>query len=184
MQAKDNLPKVLPKKLSDYLTKVKADSFADVVTNNDSSLVRLKKDFGEKQIQTLVVGMINEINGFYNVSNRMSAVQMAETAKIIVEEFYPLTVSDLKLFTKYAKMGTFGECFRMDGSVIMRWLTDYFKIRMDRMEGICITESGQHKIEDKQPILGSGVPKEVDENMRKLFNKLKKEIYAGKTDIH
>lgn len=128
--------------------------------------------------------MIREINGFYNVSNRMSAIQMAETAKIIVDEFYPLTVSDIKLFTKYAKMGTFGECFRIDGSVIMRWLNEYFKMRMDRMESICITESGQHKLEDKQPILGSGVPKEVDENMRKLFNKLKKERYAGKTDIH
>lgn len=162
---------MLPPKLSKYLKEVKVDDFIDVANNKDASLVRLKNELGEQDAQIFIVGtMLYEINEFYNVSNKMSTPQMLETSKIIIDEFYSLTLSDIKLFTKYSKMGVFGECFRMDGSVIMRWLGQYFKMRMDKMESISISENDKRKAEDEKPI---PVPKEVDDNMKKLFNKIK-----------
>ena len=166
---------MLPQKLSTYLSQVKVDNFFDVVRNNDASLVSLKKKIGEEDTQILIACMIGEINGFYNVSNRMSTPQTVETAKMIVDEFYALTISDIKLFTKYDKMGVFGEVYRMDGAVIMRWLSEYFKMRMERMEGMSISESKQKEKDEQVGI--KACPKEVSENINNLFKKLKHRKY-------
>ncbi len=56
----------------------------------------------------------------------MNDAQLVETAKLIMNEFYFLKVSDLQLFFQRFKTGYYGQLFdRLDGSVIMVALREY-----------------------------------------------------------
>lgn len=56
----------------------------------------------------------------------MDAIQVADTINLIIETYPHYTQDDFKLFFNMAKKGMFGQIFgRMDGEVIMNWLTKY-----------------------------------------------------------
>ena len=62
----------------------------------------------------------------------MNDIQMAQTADLILEEFYYLNIEDFKLCFNMAKSGKFGKVYdRMDGQVIMDWLSMYNKMRVE-----------------------------------------------------
>lgn len=86
--------------------------------------------FGEPQARAVLVILIADALEFFNVSNPMSAKQVAMTVDLIIEEYPYLKTDDFKLCFKNAMKMKYGENFnRIDGSVIMRWLREYNKER-------------------------------------------------------
>ena len=62
----------------------------------------------------------------------MNDVQMAQTADLILDEFYYLNIEDFKLCFNMAKSGKFGKVYdRIDGQVIMDWLSTYLNMRIE-----------------------------------------------------
>ena len=62
----------------------------------------------------------------------MNDVQMAQTADLILDEFYYLNIEDFKLCFNMAKSGKFGKVYdRIDGQVIMDWLSTYENMRIE-----------------------------------------------------
>ena len=62
----------------------------------------------------------------------MNDIQMAQTADLILEEFYYLNIEDFKLCFNMAKSGKFGKVYdRIDGMVIMDWLSTYLNMRIE-----------------------------------------------------
>ena len=62
----------------------------------------------------------------------MNDIQMAQTADLILEEYYYLNIEDFKLCFNMAKSGKFGKVYdRIDGQVIMDWLSTYLNMRIE-----------------------------------------------------
>lgn len=86
--------------------------------------------FGEPQARAVLVLLIADALEFFNVSNPMSAKQVAITVDLIIEEYPYMKTDDFKLCFKNAMKMKYGENYnRIDGSVIMRWLKEYNKER-------------------------------------------------------
>lgn len=65
----------------------------------------------------------------------MSAVQVAQTADLVIEEFYYLKPDDLKLCFTKAKKGAYGKLYdRIDGQIILEWLRQYDQERCVQAE--------------------------------------------------
>ena len=67
---------------------------------------------------------------FFNVGKIMNDNQAAQTADLIIEEYYFLKPDDFKLCFNRAKKGLYGKVYdRIDGAVILEWLGRYEKER-------------------------------------------------------
>lgn len=62
----------------------------------------------------------------------MGERQVAELAKLIYDDFYYLNFDDLKLCFDNAKKGKYGKIYdRIDGNIVMEWLSKYSQERVD-----------------------------------------------------
>lgn len=94
------------------------------------SIATINKKFGEDFIQAYIEGWIVNLCDFVNIGKRMSDSQVHETAIMIVDEYYNLTIADINLIFKKAKLGHFGQFYdRLDGQVILLWFGRYFSER-------------------------------------------------------
>ena len=74
---------------------------------------------------------------FFNVGKMINDTQAAQTADLIIDEYYFLKPDDFKLCFTRAKKGYYGKVFdRIDGQVIFEWLNQYTN---DRMTTACDT---------------------------------------------
>lgn len=76
----------------------------------------------------------------------MDAIQVSDTIMLIRETYPHYTQEDLKLFFNMAKKGMFGQVFgRMDGEVIMNWLSKYDVHRDTVAQNESIKEQERYK---------------------------------------
>lgn len=98
-----------------------------------------------------------------NLGKNMNPDQMNETACMIMDEYSFLTLADINLVFKRAKMGEYGNLYdRLDGSIIMGWFKTYFTNRLETAEAESIREAGTYKPRSMQNTR-SGQTKKVDE---------------------
>lgn len=109
-----------------YWDSIKPKTVLDVFNAPQVSITDISKEFGEIKLQALMVKWMNSFLRFYSVNGAMDAIQVADTINLIIETYPHYTQDDFKLFFNMAKKGMFGQIFgRMDGEVIMNWLTKY-----------------------------------------------------------
>lgn len=76
----------------------------------------------------------------------MNDIQAAQTADLIIEEYYFLKPDDFKLCFTRAKKGYYGKVFdRIDGQVIFEWLNQYTNDRMTTASDTSIHEAERFK---------------------------------------
>lgn len=98
-----------------------------------------------------------------NLGKNMNPEQMNETAYMIMDEYPFLTLADINLVFKRAKMGEYGNLYdRLDGSIIMGWFKTYFTHRLEAAEAESIRQAGLYKPRSMQSTR-SGQTKKVDE---------------------
>lgn len=69
------------------------------------SIAVVNREFGETHLRAFMVNVLNDLIDFFNVGKSMSAVQVAQTADLVIEEFYYLKPDDFKLcFTQQKKV--------------------------------------------------------------------------------
>ncbi len=61
----------------------------------------------------------------------MNAVQVKTTAEMILENYKYLKIDDLRFCFNNAKRGFYGQIFRIDGNVILTWIEQYLKDRIN-----------------------------------------------------
>jgi hypothetical protein len=164
MQQKDNLPTALPKKLLDSLEKV--NSFTDIARSDSKALVTITKELGKLETISMIIRIIADLNGYFNVSNKMNPLQIKDTAMLLLDRYYYLTLSDMILFSKYVKSGYFSDAYRLDGVVIMKWISQYVEMRNSEMENISIKENENIKEEER------GIKAKPVMHMDKIIKKL------------
>lgn len=97
-------------------------SVPDCLGSKTPSLAELKNKSGEDKVLTLVEMWILEANEFFNVNNKMTPVQIKQTAIMVFQDFYYFKVADINYLFTQAKKGRYGELYgSIDGSKIYSW---------------------------------------------------------------
>lgn len=109
----------------------------------------------------ILVCIINEFLDFVNLKQSMSANQVIQTARLILEDYSQLKPDDFVLFFNKAKKGHFGVAYnRMDGSVIFEWLERYLSEKNEEIEAIRLQEKKHHD-KDNTPLVNVPMPNYV-----------------------
>lgn len=118
----------------------------DVFQSPSCSIAVMNKNFGEMKLRAFMVNIIIDLVMFFNVGKTMKDTQAAQTADLIIEEFYFLKPDDFKLCFTRAKKGYYGKVFdRIDGQVIFEWLNQYINDRMITASDTSIQEAERFK---------------------------------------
>lgn len=106
----------------------------------------IQKEFGETHLRAFMVKILNDLLDYFSVGKSMGAVQMAQTADLIIDEYFFLKPDDFKLCFSNAKKGIYGKVYdRIDGQVIFEWLNAYNRDRALEAESLSINEASKYK---------------------------------------
>lgn len=155
----------------DNLKKMQVCSIEQSLELASPTLATVKK-YGESvKLRAALILLIGEVVEFFNVGKSMNSAQLRMTSDMIFEEFYFLKVSDIKLCFKFGMRGRYGKLYdRLDGAVLIEWLTTYNDERLSIAQ-IKSSNSHSQNIRDFKPEYWKA---EAIEMMRKMFSKIKK----------
>lgn len=110
------------------------------------SLGSINRRFGIDFTQAYIEGWIVNLREFVNVGKKMSDMQTQETAILILETYPSLTIADINLIFKKAKLGKFGSMYdRLDGQLILSWFDLYFSDRCAAAANASMREADSFK---------------------------------------
>lgn len=135
-----------------YWSSIKVRSFEDVFKASDShglTLSKIESDIGEPFLRATMTLWITSFISFYSIGDNggMNAYQIADLIELIRELYPHYTQEDFKLFFNQAKKGFFEEKVygRIDGEVILRWLSIYDRRRDEKAQELSIKEADRYK---------------------------------------
>jgi len=115
------------------------------LSSKTPALAELKRDSGEEKVLTLLEMWILDVNKFFNMNNKMSPVQIKQTALMVLQDFYYFKIADINYLFTQAKKGKYGEMYgSLDGSKIYRWFESH---DIERSEEKYFNSLKQHDIE-------------------------------------
>jgi hypothetical protein len=110
------------------------------------SLGSINRRYGIDFTQAYIEGWIVNLREFVNVGKKMSDMQTQETAILILETYPSLTIADINLIFKRAKLGKFGSMYdRLDGQLILSWFDIYFSERCTAAANASMREADSFK---------------------------------------
>lgn len=99
------------------------------------TLVTIKKEKGEEKARAYIELIILKLNDFFNVKEKMNKEQIEETASIILEEYYWMSIIEVLFVFKEARVGRYGEIkYAIDGGMILKWFEKYTTERTATIE--------------------------------------------------
>lgn len=114
--------------------------------------------FGANPIRNYIAGHIVALRDFVNLRGAMTDDQTRLTADLVLSEFPSVTLADIALIFRRAKLGQFGEFYgRLDGQMILLWFGKYFEERCDYFSEKSIQEAQSMKGRDNNPSKASGL---------------------------
>jgi len=114
--------------------------------NSLTSLSLLKKTEGEAVVLSELIIFVSQQIKFFSVGRGMDSEMLIETAKLLLSEYYWLSIEDFQLFFNKLKLGHYGKSFdRMDGNVILVALIEYTEERMQIANRMSEVEHNQIK---------------------------------------
>jgi len=164
------------------------------------ALSLIRKDYGDDYIEAYIESWILNLNEYLNIKRTMSARQMHDVAVLLLEDYYMLTVADLKIIFTRVKKGYYGEgklYESIDGVKIISWFSEYFEERIGEAESTNIMSSRQYTkpeveelsdkskdiIADIKDRLAGKVTAKIDEGASKL-SKAEKTAIDWVTEIY
>ncbi|MCF8219793.1 MAG: hypothetical protein K9J21_12540 [Bacteroidales bacterium] len=110
------------------------------------SLAVINKKFGEDFTQAYIEGWIVHLREFLNIGRKMTDEQTQETAMLILDEYYNISIADINIIFKRAKLGRWGQIYdRLDGQLILSWFDEYFQERCKASQEKSILEADKYK---------------------------------------
>lgn len=81
---------------------------------------------GDILAKAIIVHAINDLNKFFNFQNIMTIAQIGETSEMILKDYNALKTEDIRVCFANGKKGHYGQLYgRLDGQIIMMWLSQY-----------------------------------------------------------
>ena len=111
----------------------------EAIKCNSPELAVIRKEQGDMPTMAAIVKILGALAKFFTVGKGMDSLQLAETAKLLLQEYYFLKIEDLKLCFDRMKLGHYGQTYdRVDGNVILLAVKAYCDERMNVAESLSI----------------------------------------------
>lgn len=134
-----------------------------------ASLNQIKSVEGIQYLEDMVVFLINDLCQFFNLSRQMTAIQIGQTAGLIIELYPHFKAEDIVRCFKNIKILKYGKLYEgLDGSKILEFINLYDLERQDEIINYRISESKKYKINE----LGE-YPKQYTEMLRTVTESIK-----------
>jgi len=147
-----------------YLERLSPKSVLDALKTPSVSLATLKKYREDIVLNSLLHKLIYDVADFFNVGKGLTDMQIEQVCILIFEDYYYLTVADLKCCFNKAKKGEYGKLYdRLDGAIIMEWIRTYLEERME----ISAEISKKKHLEKMEYSIGTPMPGYVKELITK-----------------
>jgi len=147
----------------EYLSNLPHKNIDDIGSNPTASLATLKMYRGEDKMLATLCALIMRANEMLNVGKAMSDWQVKETAKLIFDEYYFLTVADFKVCFSNGVRGKYGQIFdRIDSNVIFHWLAEHCDERAAHFEMKSRNNSEQFKKVEKALPMPDGFMEKIE----------------------
>lgn len=102
-----------------------------------------------RPIRAYVAGHIVALRDFVNLRGAMTDDQTILTAELVLSEFPNVTLADVALIFRRAKLGQYGEFYgRLDGQMILSWFGKYFEERCGYCSEKSISKANSEKGRD------------------------------------
>lgn len=95
-----------------------------MVASGTPTLAKIKNEASMTDIRALLYIAVCEVCDFYNVGKNMNSAQVAMTADLIYDRFWYFKLEEIKYCFRRAMLHA--KLFdRIDGNIILGWLTEY-----------------------------------------------------------
>lgn len=113
----------------------------------------ISKNYKPELASAVMVMIITDAAKFFSVGNGMDKHKLDETVRLIMKNYYFLTIADFRLFFDDLKCGKYGETYnRLDGNVILTNLGKFVKERTTVAETLALDTHDNLKIEQAKNI--------------------------------
>lgn len=106
-----------------YYSALPPAKISDPHTESTPSLGKIKRSLPEECAMMIVSVALMEVRDWFNTSGNLSDSQIAMLAEMIIDRFYDYSLNEIKAVFR-RKMSE-GKVYRIDGNVIMGWLSEY-----------------------------------------------------------
>ena len=118
----------------------------DCILSKLPSLAKIRKDEGEEKTLSFIKLQLIELNELLNLSKPMSETQINFTSQVILEEFYMLNISDLKLVFKNIAIGKCGNLYQsLNPPKLLSIFREHLNERMNLGAEITMRQHQEHK---------------------------------------
>lgn len=128
---------------------------------------------GDDIVIALITETLTDLNSFFNLPDNgyMTPSQIQETAKMIFKDYNALKIEDIRVCFGNGKKGHYGQLYaRIDGQIIMMWLSQYSTDRTNEYLRI-------RDFNEKQALNKKIAPEEINpEGQKKVIEMLKEAI--------
>lgn len=115
-----------------YLQELQVKTETDAINSGQPTLSLIRREKGEPVAMAVMVKLIVNLVGFFNVGKQMNDQQCAETCELILKEYHYLNIADFRLCFDRIKAGTYGQLYdRIDGQIIILALAEYTRGRVE-----------------------------------------------------
>lgn len=110
-------------------------TLSQILSSDSKPLAALKAEYGQGIVEAGVMKLIGDAVRFFSLGKAMTDLQLLETAKIVVSEYYFFRLEDFRLFFLKFKRGEYGTLYdRLDGQIILMALSKYREERFAEAE--------------------------------------------------
>lgn len=106
-----------------YYSALPPAKISDPYTDRTPSLGKIKRSIPEEYAMMIVSVALMEVRDWFNTSGNLSDSQIAMLAEMIIDRFYDYSLNEIKAVFR-RKMSE-GKVYRIDGNIIMGWLSEY-----------------------------------------------------------
>lgn len=131
--------------------------YAQVRTVKDALMTKtphignLVKVYGEKVTEAYIKVWLINLNSALNLRRPLEEHQIDECAFLIISEYRNISVADITLIFKNAKLGKYGELYEsLSIDKILRWFKDYFDSRCNTAGELSRQEAEKHKYQEEK----------------------------------
>ncbi len=91
----------------------------------DKSIMAYKKDLGERSLNKIIAFFLKDLNDSININLKLNNEQILTLADELTNTYTPMKLMDFCLFFRRAKMGYFGNVYKLDMQMINEWIGKY-----------------------------------------------------------
>lgn len=118
----------------------------DSIKSNTPTIGQFTRDMGVGKIETYIKFWLINLCQSLDLKRSLSEYHIDETAHLIVSEYKNLTISDINLIFKNAKLGKYGEFFEsLTMSKVLGWFSKYYDERLEMCAIISQREASKYK---------------------------------------